>query len=43
MRENPLGGNAGHANQDVQTKANHDEAAADRSEHRERKATPQAC
>jgi hypothetical protein len=29
MRENPLGGKAGHANQEVQTRANRDDAAAD--------------
>jgi putative transposase len=43
MRENPLGGKAGHANQEVQTRADRDDAAADRSKRRERKTTPQAC
>jgi hypothetical protein len=40
MRENPLGGKAGHANQEVQTRADRDDAAADRSQHRERKNHP---
>src|SRR6266852_5787685 len=40
MRENPLGGKAGHADQEVQTRADRDDAAADRSEHRERKDRP---
>jgi hypothetical protein len=29
MRENPLGGKAGHANQEVQTRADRDDATAD--------------
>jgi hypothetical protein len=29
MRENPLGGKAGYANQEVQARANRDDAAAD--------------
>jgi hypothetical protein len=29
MRENPLGGKAGHAEQEVQTRADRDDAAAD--------------
>src|SRR5450631_1787633 len=40
MRENPLGGKAGHANQEVQTRADRDDAAADRSQHREWKNHP---
>jgi hypothetical protein len=36
MRENPLGGEAGHAHPEVQTRADRDDAAADRSWHRER-------
>src|SRR5471030_867711 len=40
MRENPLGGKAGHADQEVQARANRDDAAADRSKHRERKNHP---
>src|SRR5712692_2325913 len=40
MRENPLGGKAGHADQEVQTRADRDDAAADRSEHRQRKDHP---
>src|ERR1022692_4420525 len=40
MRENPLGGKAGHANQEVQARADRDDAAADLSEHRERKNHP---
>src|ERR1035438_10108161 len=40
MRENPLGGKAGHANQEVQARANRDAAAADGSKHRERKNHP---
>ena len=40
MRENPLGGKAGHANQEVQTRANRGDAAADRSKRRERKNHP---
>jgi hypothetical protein len=43
MRENPLGGKAGHADQEVQTRTDRDDAAADRSKRRERKTTPQAC
>jgi hypothetical protein len=43
MRENPLGGKAGHADQAVQARADRDDAAADRREHRERKTHPQAC
>src|ERR1051326_4979291 len=35
MRENPLGGKAGHASQEVQTRADSDDAGADRSRHRE--------
>src|SRR5260370_36954644 len=40
MRENPLGGKAGHADQEVQTRADRDDAAADRSKRRERKNHP---
>src|SRR6266446_10806210 len=40
MRENPLGGKAGHADQEVQTRADCDDAAADRSKRRERKNHP---
>src|SRR6266853_1803987 len=40
MRENPLGGKAGHADQEVQNRADRDDAAADRSKHRERKNHP---
>src|SRR6266481_5336682 len=40
MRENPLGGKAGHADQEVQSRADRDDAAADRSRHRERKNHP---
>jgi hypothetical protein len=40
MRENPLGGKAGHANQEVQARADRDDAAADLSEHRKRKNHP---
>src|SRR5450432_893186 len=40
MRENPLGGEAGHADQEVQSRADRDDAAADRSKHRERKNHP---
>jgi hypothetical protein len=43
MRENPLGGKAGHADQEVQARANRDDAATDRSKHRDGKTTPQAC
>jgi hypothetical protein len=43
MRENPLGGKAGHADQEVQTRADRDDAAADRSKRCERKNHPQAC
>jgi len=39
MRENPLGGKAGQLNQEVQAGA----AAADRSQHHQRKKHPQAC
>src|ERR1700757_4560713 len=42
MRENPLGGKAGHASQEVQTRADRDDAAADRSRHCKWKNTPQA-
>jgi len=37
MRENRLGGKAGPADQEVQTRADRDDAAADRSKRRERK------
>lgn len=37
MRENPLGGKTGPADAGVQTRANRDDVAADRSWHRERK------
>ena len=40
MRENPLGGKAGHADQEVQTRTDRDDAAADRSKRRERKNHP---
>ena len=40
MRENPLGGKAGHANAEVEARANRDDVAADLSEHRERKDHP---
>src|SRR5690349_19068385 len=40
MRENPLGGTAGHADHEVQARAGHDDAAADRGKHRERKNYP---
>src|SRR6202162_943015 len=40
MRENPLGGKAGHADQEVQARANRDDAAADRSKRRKRKNHP---
>src|ERR1039458_6970620 len=40
MKENPLGGKAGHADQEVQARANRDDAAADASKHRERKNHP---
>src|ERR1017187_4551445 len=40
MRENPLGGKAGHANQEVQDREDRDDAATDCSEHRERKNHP---
>src|SRR3974390_942983 len=43
MRENSLGGNTGHAHAEVQARANRDDAAKDRSRHRERKTPPQAC
>jgi Integrase core domain len=37
MRENPLGGKAGHANQEVQARTNRADATADWSWHRKRK------
>src|ERR1039457_2541251 len=40
MRENPLGGKAGHANQEVQARADRDDAATDGGKHRERKNHP---
>src|ERR1700680_2307686 len=40
MRENPLGGKAGHAHPEVQTRADRDDAAANGSKHRERKNHP---
>ena len=40
VRENSPGGKAGHADQEVQARADRDDAAADRSKHRERKLTP---
>src|ERR1017187_5940132 len=40
MRENPLGGKAGHADQEEQTRTDRDDAAADRSKRRERKNHP---
>jgi hypothetical protein len=43
MGENPLGGKAGHANQEVQARADRDDAAAFEISIANGKTTPQAC